>query len=121
MSQTRPLLIQGGHIIDPAQDVDRTGDLLIEDGVLAAIDPDVTSGPPDGAQVIDASGLVVCPGFIDVHCHLREPGFEYKETIASGTRAAAAGGFQYGLRHAQHRPGHGLAVRRRVRPSAGPR
>ncbi len=93
MSQPRPILVQGGHIVDPAQGVDRKGDLLIEDGVVSELDPDMASGPPVGPQTIDAEGLVVCPGFIDVHCHLREPGFEYKETIATGTRAAAAGGF----------------------------
>ena len=71
--------------------MDERGDLLIRDGVVAAIQTEIAS--PDGARVIDAAGLVACPGFIDLHCHLREPGFEYKETIATGTRAAARGGF----------------------------
>ena len=71
--------------------MDERGDLLILDGVVAVIQTEIAS--PDGARVIDAAGLVVCPGFIDLHCHLREPGFEYKETIATGTRAAARGGF----------------------------
>ena len=91
MSYPRPVLVKGGRIIDPSQGRDERGDLLIEDGVVAAIHPDIT--PPDGARVIEATDLVVCPGFIDLHCHLREPGLEYKETIATGTRAAARGGF----------------------------
>ena len=91
MSYPRPVLVKGGRIVDPAQGMDERGDLLIEDGVVAAIHPDIT--PPDGARVIEATDLVVCPGFIDLHCHLREPGLEYKETIATGTRAAARGGF----------------------------
>ena len=85
------LLIKRGRIIDPGQGIDRIADLLIADGVIAGITK--SSPPPAGARVIDATGLVVCPGFIDLHCHLREPGFEYKETIATGTRAAARGGF----------------------------
>ena len=91
MSYPRPVLVKGGRIVDPSQDMDERGDLLIQDGVIEGIHPDMT--PPDGTRVIDAGGLVVCPGFIDLHCHLREPGFEYKETIATGTRAAARGGF----------------------------
>ena len=91
MSQPVPILVQGGRIIDPEQGLDKVADLLIEEGVVRGIDGQID--PPDGAQVVDASGLVVCPGFIDLHCHLREPGFEYKETIATGTRAAARGGF----------------------------
>lgn len=85
------ILIEGGRIIDPAGDVDMIGDVLIENGMVVRVEADIT--PPEGAQVIDADGMVVCPGFIDVHCHLRDPGLEYKETIASGTRAAAKGGF----------------------------
>ena len=91
MTNPRPLLIKAGRVVDPSRSMDERGDLLLRDGVVAAIQPDIT--PPDGARVIDAAGLVVCPGFIDLHCHLREPGFEYKETIATGTRAAARGGF----------------------------
>jgi len=75
----------GGRIIDPANERDEVADLLIDDGVL------VDSGA--ASAEIDVSGYVVAPGFVDLHCHLREPGFEDKETIASGTRAAAAGGF----------------------------
>ena len=91
MNNPRPVLVKGGRIVDPAQGMDERGDLLILDGVVAVIQTEMAS--PDGARVIDAAGLVVCPGFIDLHCHLREPGFEYKETIATGTRAAARGGF----------------------------
>ena len=91
MNNPRPVLVKGGRIVDPAQGMDERGDLLILDGVVAVIQTEIAS--PDGARVIDAAGLVACPGFIDLHCHLREPGFEYKETTATGTRAAARGGF----------------------------
>jgi len=87
----RPILVTGARIIDPSQDIDRVGDLQLEGGRVTGIESHIT--PPDGAAVIDAAGLVACPGFIDLHCHLREPGFEYKETIATGTAAAARGGF----------------------------
>ncbi len=87
----RELLIHGGRVIDPASGRDRTGDLLIRDGVIVACDDAIA--PPDGAAIIEAAGLVVTPGWIDLHAHLREPGFEYKETIAGGARAAAQGGF----------------------------
>ena len=87
----RPILISGGRVLDPSQRIDRVADLLLEGGTVTGISDKIS--PPDGAQVVDAAGLIVCPGFIDLHCHLREPGFEYKETIASGTRAAAKGGF----------------------------
>ena len=85
------MLIKGGRIIDPSQSVDRVGDLLIEEGKIAGVEQVIE--PPEGARVMEAGGLVVSPGFIDLHCHLREPGLEYKETIATGTRAAAKGGF----------------------------
>jgi len=84
------LLIHGGHIIDPSQGIDQIGDLLIAEGKIVQIGGTVIPGE---AKNFDASGLVVCPGFIDLHCHLREPGFEDKETIATGTKAAAIGGF----------------------------
>jgi dihydroorotase len=84
------LLIRGGHIIDPSHGIDQVGDLLIAEGkILQAGDTVILSK----AQNLDATGLVVCPGLIDLHCHLREPGFEDKETIATGTKAAAIGGF----------------------------
>jgi dihydroorotase len=84
------LLIRGGHIIEPSKGLDLIGDLLILDGRVAHLEGEV---PPSGCPVLQAQGLVVCPGFIDLHCHLRQPGFEDKETIATGTRAAARGGF----------------------------
>ena len=85
------LLIQGGRIVDPSQDLDGSYDLLIEDGAVARIDGRIQK--PKGAETIDARGLVVTPGLIDIHVHLREPGQEYKETVRTGTMAAAAGGF----------------------------
>ncbi|MDT8900765.1 dihydroorotase [Anaeroselena agilis] len=84
------LVLKGGRIIDPAQKIDKVGDVLIEDGVIAKVGGDIDAA---GAEVFDARGLVVAPGFIDMHAHLREPGQEAKEDFASGTRAAAAGGF----------------------------
>ena len=91
MSATlRPVLIRGGRVIDPAQSLDQVGDVLLRDGLVAAIGPNLNA---DEAEVIEATGQIVCPGFIDLHCHLREPGYEAKETIATGTAAAAAGGF----------------------------
>lgn len=84
------LLISNGHIIDPVSKLDGTGDVLVEDGRIAAVGPGLAA---NGAKVLDASGRIVAPGLIDIHVHLREPGFEYKETIESGTAAAAAGGF----------------------------
>ncbi len=91
--QPKNLFIQGGHIIDPSQRVDAIGDLLISDGKIGWLSTDETVSPPESCQVLDARGMVVCPGFVDIHCHLRQPGFEEKETIATGTRAAAKGGF----------------------------
>ncbi|HWN43177.1 MAG TPA: dihydroorotase [Thermoanaerobaculia bacterium] len=84
------ILIQGGRVIDPSQDLDGTLDVLIEDGSVAKIDGRIDS---KDAEVIDAAGLIVAPGLIDIHVHLREPGQEYKETVRTGTLAAAAGGF----------------------------
>ncbi|MBO0863161.1 MAG: amidohydrolase family protein, partial [Chloracidobacterium sp.] len=84
------ILIKNGVIIDPTQSLDARCDLLIRDGRVAEIGENINA---DGVEVFDASGLIVSPGFIDLHVHLREPGFEYKETIASGARAAVAGGF----------------------------
>jgi dihydroorotase len=85
------LLIRGGRVIDPAGSVDAVQDVLIEDGKIARVGGKLTA--PPGAVVIEAADRWVCPGFIDMHVHLREPGHEYKETVATGTRAAAAGGF----------------------------
>ena len=84
------ILIRNGRIVDPANQIDATGDLLIRDGKIDRISNRIET---EASQTIDATGLIVTPGLIDMHVHLREPGFEHKETIASGTRAAAAGGF----------------------------
>jgi len=84
------LLIKGGQVIDPANDINDVMDVFIENGKIIKIGSDLSA---DDCHTINASGKLVCPGFIDMHVHLREPGFEYKEDIASGTRAAAAGGF----------------------------
>ncbi len=83
------LVLKGGRIIDPAQGLDTVGDVLVADGVIAAVGGEIDT---KGAEVFDARGLVVAPGLIDMHVHLREPGQEAKEDFASGTRAAAAGG-----------------------------
>ena len=85
------LLIRNGRVIDPSQGLDQGMDVLIEDGVISSISERLTA--PARCKVLDAAGLVVAPGFIDLHTHLREPGFEHKETIASGCQAAVAGGF----------------------------
>lgn len=87
----RPLLLHGGRIVDPATHRDEVADLLLVEGKVAQIGVGVQ--PPETTQRIDATGLVVAPGFIDSHVHLREPGFEHKETVVTGTAAAAAGGF----------------------------
>lgn len=85
------ILIKSGRIIDSHQGLDFIGDLWLHDGVVKELESHIDAPPP--TRVIDAEGLVVCPGFIDIHCHLREPGDEDKETIATGTAAAARGGF----------------------------
>jgi dihydroorotase len=84
-------LIRGGRVVDPSQDLDGFVDLLIEDGEVSQLAEKIAPG--EHTEVIDATGLVVAPGFIDIHVHLREPGQEYKETVRTGTMAAAAGGF----------------------------
>ena len=86
------LLISGGLVVDPARDLFKTRDLLVEGGKIKALEPAGTI-PAKGRRVIAAQGLVVTPGLIDMHVHLREPGEEYKETIETGTRAATRGGF----------------------------
>ena len=87
-------LIKGGQVIDPGR-MNTIADVLIEDGKIQAIDvnPQGTLQDPESVTIIDAQGCIVCPGFIDLHVHFREPGFEYKETIATGVASAVAGGF----------------------------
>src|SRR5256885_10551413 len=87
----KPLLLRGGRLVDPSQNLEERGDLLITGGDIAVIGGKING--PEEADIIDCDGLIVSPGFIDVHCHLREPGREDEETIATGARAAAAGGF----------------------------
>ncbi len=91
------LLLKGARVIDPAQKIDSLADILIQDGKIADLGKDIiktdkTKSSPD-IKIIDLTGMIVTPGLIDMHTHLREPGFEYKETIASGCAAAVAGGF----------------------------
>src|SRR5439155_8177778 len=83
------LLIKNGLVVDPSQQFQRQADVLIQDDTIAGVFPKIDS---DDTQVLDATGLVVAPGFIDLHVHLREPGREDKETIETGAAAAAAGG-----------------------------
>lgn len=88
----KALLIRGGRVVDPASGLDAAQDVLLRDGRVAAVERPGRIRVSD-AEVFEARGLVVAPGFVDIHVHLREPGQSYKETIASGTAAAAAGGF----------------------------
>ena len=90
--QNRPVLIRRARLIDPSGGADFVGDILAVNGHIAAVQP-VIEGHPDDSMVMECAGMVACPGFIDLHAHLREPGYEYKETIATGAQAAARGGF----------------------------
>jgi dihydroorotase len=87
------LVIRGARVVDPSQSLDEVIDLVLQDGLVESVGPAVGGMGHDGADVVEAKGLVAVPGLIDIHVHLREPGFEYKETIASGSHAAVAGGF----------------------------
>ena len=89
------LLLRGGRVLDPSQGIDRIGDVLVRDGIIEHAGAPLGEVRPDGdgLEEIDCTGHIVAPGFIDVHCHLREPGREDVETVATGARAAAAGGF----------------------------
>jgi dihydroorotase len=91
--ETDHIVIRHARIIDPSRQLDRVGDLLMGRGEIIAAGRLGSDRIPDGCRVIDATGLILSPGFIDLHCHLREPGFEYKETIAAGSKAGAKGGF----------------------------
>src|SRR5215469_7673013 len=85
------MLIRGGRVVDPSGPFDAMRDVRIADGVIVEIGEHLK--PADGEEILEATGAIVAPGFIDMHVHLREPGFPQKETIASGTLAAARGGF----------------------------
>jgi len=88
------IIVKNGRVVDPANGLDDLRDVLIEDGrILDVVTPGAETGFNDGVKIIEASGLIVVPGLIDMHVHLREPGEEYKENITTGTAAAAAGGF----------------------------
>ena len=89
----KPLILRGGRVIDPASAIDGLYDVLVIDGEIDALEPAGAIEPPADAETLDCTGLWIVPGLIDVHVHLRDPGFPQKETIASGLRAAAAGGF----------------------------
>ena len=85
------IFIKNGRVIDPKNKRNEILDMLIEDGVIRKISKDLL--PPENCEVIDATGLIISPGLVDMHCHLRDPGLEYKEDIKSGVRAAVCGGF----------------------------
>jgi len=88
------LLLKAARVVDPASGVDGARDILIEDGRIALVDRDIPPGETGDTRIVDLGpSLVVCPGFIDMHVHLREPGYEHKETVATGAAAAVAGGF----------------------------
>ena len=87
------LLLTGGRVVDPANRLDAKADVLISEGKIAAVGADAANQAPPDVEKMDVSGLVVCPGLIDLHVHLREPGQTAKENIATGTAAAARGGF----------------------------
>lgn len=96
ITNSSPLLVSGGRVVDPGQGRDAVADILIEKGRVAWVwehGQGERPAVPSGCQTIDATDLVVAPGFIDLHCHLREPGGEHKETVATGSQAAARGGF----------------------------
>ena len=88
---SKPLLLQGGRVIDPSRDLDQVADVLIQDGKVAGVGRNI--GAKTEWDIRNVAGKVVAPGLVDLHVHLREPGNEDEETVASGARAAAAGGF----------------------------
>ena len=84
------MLIKNGRVIDPASNTDEVKDILVCDGMIEKVEKDISE---EAESIIDANGCLVMPGLIDLHVHFREPGFEHKETIRTGARAAARGGF----------------------------
>ena len=88
---TKEVLIKGGSVIDPAKNSKKPSDILIKNGLISDVGQNLDVEA--GTITVDATNLTVSPGFVDLHCHLREPGEEHKETILTGTKAAAAGGF----------------------------
>ncbi len=111
------ILIRGGRVVDPSRKLDQTLDVLLKDGVVAKVDEKIAA---KGADVVDAAGFVVAPGFVDLHTHLREPGFEYKETIATGTRGRGRGRLHDRVRHGEHGPRRRRRPDRRRSSSGGP-
>ncbi|MEK7214666.1 MAG: dihydroorotase, partial [Chloroflexota bacterium] len=101
---TAATLLRGGRVIDPSQGLDAVADLLLNQGRVAWCSASGGPMPAGSHEMVEAAGMVVAPGFVDLHCHLREPGYEHKETIATGTRAAAAGGFTTVCAMANTRP-----------------
>src|ERR1700753_2454659 len=87
------VLIVNGRVVDPASGVDAERDVLLRDGRVAAMEVPGELNDVKAQEILDAAGMIVAPGLVDVHVHLREPGQTYKESIATGTAAAAAGGF----------------------------
>ncbi|HKO21557.1 MAG TPA: amidohydrolase family protein, partial [Candidatus Eisenbacteria bacterium] len=92
---TSPLCLRGGRILDPARGIDRAQDLWIDQGKIAGLGEDAPAAlrARKDVQIVDVKGAIVCPGLVDIHVHLREPGQEEKETIETGVRAAVRGGF----------------------------
>ena len=110
-SSTQTLLIQGGHVIDPGR-INGIADVLIEQGKIAAVGANLTAqgkGKNGSVQIIDARHKLVLPGFVDLHVHFREPGFEYKETIKSGNGGSGRGRLYLRLLYAQHPAGERFA------------
>jgi len=107
MENDRKTLITGGHVVDPGR-WNGMADVLIEGRTIVAVKPNLrtTIHAPTLSRTINATGLIVCPGFVDVHVHFREPGFEYKETIATGSAAAVVGGFTSVCCMPNTQPGH---------------
>src|SRR2546428_4325970 len=108
------LLIKNGRVIDPASKTDAALDVLLDGEKIKEVGPAGKIAAPPGAEVFDATGLIVAPGFIDLHVHLREPGQEASETIETGTRAAACGGFTAVCCLAKNKPGEDKASGGRI-------